>query len=453
MQSKKNTYVYDSPDDLIPHDAETSHSKSPNTDPAEKKMNNFFVIILCAFLFVAGYRLGQNKNFLSTNFPALFGDKSQSASGSSLPSKAMQRQLDSNDKNIDFNLMWETWEKLDSKFVDKEKLDKNKMFYGAIKGVVASLEDPYTFFLTPEENKQSKESLGGRFEGIGAQLGTKEGMIVVIAPLPNSPALKAGVKAGDAIVEVDGVSIKGEPITQVVSKIRGTAGTTVTLKISRDGKMLDIAIIRDKIQVNIFEVTYENKTAIVKMSQFGDNTIAEWTRVSEEIAKKYSSGEVSNMVLDLRDNPGGYLDAAVHISSEFLPLGELIVKQESLSKSIDYRVKRVGVLPKIPVVVMINKGSASAAEILAGALRDQKRAKLVGEKSFGKGSVQEVLELSGGAGLHVTVAKWVLPGGDWINGKGITPETEVVNTEIDKQNTVNARKSDIQLDKAIELLK
>ena len=159
------------------------------------------------------------------------------------------------------------------------------------------------------------------------------------------------------------------------------------------------------------------------------------------------------MVLDLRDNPGGYLDAAVHISSEFLPLGELIVKQESLSKSIDYRVKRVGTLPKIPVVVLINKGSASAAEILAGALRDQKRAKLVGEKSFGKGSVQEVLELAGGAGLHVTVAKWILPGGDWINGKGITPETEVVNTEIDKQNTVNARKNDSQLDKALELLK
>ena len=452
MPTKRDSYTYDSPDSLIPSGHVQKPNKPPDADTNERKMNNFFIIVLCAFLFVAGYRLGQNKNFLSTNFPALFGNKNDK-SGSSLPSKATQSQLNSNDKNVDFDLMWETWEKLDSKYVDKEKLDKNKMFYGAIKGVVAALEDPYTFFLTPEENKQSKESLGGRFEGIGAQLGTKEGMVVVIAPLPNSPALKAGVKAGDAIIEVDGVSIKGEPITQVVSKIRGTAGTTVTLKISREGKMLNISIIRDKIQVNIFEVTYENKTAIVKMSQFGDNTISEWTRVSEEIANKYSSGEVSSMVLDLRDNPGGYLDAAVHISSEFLPLGELIVKQESLSKSIDYRVKRVGTLPKIPVVVLINKGSASAAEILAGALRDQKRAKLVGEKSFGKGSVQEVLELAGGAGLHVTVAKWILPGGDWINGKGITPETEVVNTEIDKQNTVNARKNDSQLDKALELLK
>jgi carboxyl-terminal processing protease len=452
MPTKRDSYTYDSPDSLIPSGHVQKPNKPPDADTNERKMNNFFIIVLCAFLFVAGYRLGQNKNFLSTNFPALFGNKNEK-SGSSLPSKATQSQLNSNDKNVDFDLMWEAWEKLDSKYVDKEKLDKNKMFYGAIKGVVAALEDPYTFFLTPEENKQSKESLGGRFEGIGAQLGTREGMVVVIAPLPNSPALKAGVKAGDAIIEVDGVSIKGEPITQVVSKIRGTAGTTVTLKISREGKMLNISIIRDKIQVNIFEVTYENKTAIVKMSQFGDNTISEWTRVSEEIANKYSSGEVSSMVLDLRDNPGGYLDAAVHISSEFLPLGELIVKQESLSKSIDYRVKRVGVLPKIPLVVIINKGSASAAEILAGALRDQKRAKLVGEKSFGKGSVQEVLELAGGAGLHVTVAKWVLPGGDWINGKGITPETEVVNTEIDKQNTVNARKSDSQLDKALELLK
>lgn len=452
MPTKRDSYTYDSPDSLIPSSHAQKPNKPPDADTNERKMNNFFIIVLCAFLFVAGYRLGQNKNFLSANFPALFGNKNEK-SGSSLPSKATQSQLNSNDKNVDFDLMWEAWEKLDSKYVDKEKLDKNKMFYGAIKGVVAALEDPYTFFLTPEENKQSKESLGGRFEGIGAQLGTKEGMVVVIAPLPNSPALKAGVKAGDAIIEVDGVSIKGEPITQVVSKIRGTAGTTVTLKISREGKTLNISIIRDKIQVNIFEVTYENRTAIVKMSQFGDNTISEWTRVSEEIADKYSSGEVSSMVLDLRDNPGGYLDAAVHISSEFLPLGELVVKQESLSKSIDYRVKRVGVLPKIPLVVIINKGSASAAEILAGALRDQKRAKLVGEKSFGKGSVQEVLELAGGAGLHVTVAKWVLPGGDWINGKGITPETEVVNTEIDKQNTVNARKNDSQLDKALELLK
>lgn len=452
MPTKKDSYTYDSPDSLIPSGHVQKPNKSPDTDAKEKKINNFFIIVLCAFLFVAGYRLGQNKNILSTNFPVLFGDKNEK-SNSSLPSQSVQRQLNSNDKNVDFDLMWEAWEKLDSKYVDKEKLDKNKMFYGAIKGVVAALEDPYTFFLTPEENKQSKESLGGRFEGIGAQLGTKEGAIVVIAPLPNSPALKAGVKAGDMILEVDGVSIKGEPITQVVSKIRGTSGTTVTLKISREGKTLNISIIRDKIQVNIFEVTYENKTAIVKMSQFGDNTITEWSRVSEEIANKYSSGAVSGMVLDLRDNPGGYLDAAIQIASEFLPLGELIVKQESHTKSIDYRVKRVGVLPKIPVVVLINKGSASAAEILAGALRDQKRAKLVGEKSFGKGSVQEVLELAGGAGLHVTVAKWILPGGDWINSKGITPETEVANTEIDKQNTVNARKTDVQLDKALELLK
>ena len=199
MPTKRDSYTYDSPDSLIPSGHVQKPNKPPDADTNERKMNNFFIIVLCAFLFVAGYRLGQNKNFLSTNFPALFGNKNEK-SGSSLPSKATQSQLNSNDKNVDFDLMWEAWEKLDSKYVDKEKLDKNKMFYGAIKGVVAALEDPYTFFLTPEENKQSKESLGGRFEGIGAQLGTKEGMVVVIAPLPNSPALKAGVKAGDAII-------------------------------------------------------------------------------------------------------------------------------------------------------------------------------------------------------------------------------------------------------------
>jgi len=452
MPTKKESYTYDSPESLIPSDHEQKPPRSLGADANEKRMNIFFVIVLCAFLFVAGYRLGQNRNVLSTNFPALFGNSNEKST-SSLPSKTTQNQLNSNDKNVDFGLMWEAWDKLDARYVEKDKLDKNKMFYGAIKGVVAALEDPYTFFLTPEENKQSKESLGGRFEGIGAQLGTKEGAVVVIAPLPNSPALKAGVKAGDLILSVDGVSVKGEPITQVVTKIRGPAGTTVKIQLQRGGKPLDISIVRERIQVNIFEITYEGKNAIIKMSQFGDNTISEWSRVSEEIAKKYAAGSVTGMVLDLRDNPGGYLDAAVHISSEFLPLGELIVKQDSHNKSIDYRAKRVGVLPKIPVVVIINKGSASAAEILAGALRDQKRAKLVGEKSFGKGSVQEVLELSGGAGLHVTVAKWILPGGDWINGKGITPEYEVINGELDKQNTVDARKTDAQLDKALELLK
>ncbi len=422
---------------------------TPPPSNKETLINRVFLVAAFAFIFAAGYRIGDTKTLLGLSVPGL----SNRPYVSTLPDAATKNKLNVNDKNVDFSLFWEVWDKFESKYVDRAKLDTNKIFYGALKGLVASAEDPYTFFLTPEEHQQSKDSLGGRFEGIGAQLGTKEGKIIVIAPLANSPALAAGVKAGDEIVMVDGVSVKGEPVTQVVSKIRGPAGTEVTLKLSRGKDEIEVKITRAKIVVDIFETKYENQIAHVKMNQFGDNSIVEWDKISQEIAQKYAAGTIKGLVLDLRDNPGGYLDAAVKIASDFLPYGELVVKQESLDKKIDYRVTKNGILQKIPVVVLINKGSASASEILAGALRDHKRAKLVGEKSFGKGSVQEVVELSGGAGMHVTVAKWVLPNGDWINGKGITPEVEVVNQAIDGQNTVDARKLDAQLNKAEEMLK
>lgn len=423
-----------------------------DTPPPSKKepiINRLFLLAAFAFIFAAGFRLGDTKTLLGLDIPGFSGKPYVST----LPDAATKNKLNVNEKNVDFSLFWEVWSKFESKYVDRAKLDTNKIFYSALKGLVASAEDPYTFFLTPEEHQQSKDSLGGRFEGIGAQLGTKEGKIIVIAPLPNSPALAAGIKAGDEILTVDGVSIKGEAVTQVVSKIRGTAGTEVALKLARGKEEIEVKITRAKIIVAIFETKYENQIAHVKMNQFGDNSIVEWDKISQEVAQKYAAGTIKGLVLDLRDNPGGYLDAAVKIASDFLPYGELVVKQESLDKKVDYRVTKNGVLQKIPVVVLINKGSASASEILAGALRDHKRAKLVGEKSFGKGSVQEVIELSGGAGMHVTVAKWVLPNGDWINGKGITPEIEVVNEAIDGQNTVDARKLDAQLNKAEEMLK
>ncbi len=430
----------------------TTRSVKQDTPPPSKKepiINRLFLLALFAFIFAAGYRIGDTKMLLGLSVPGF----SSKPFVSTLPDAATKNKLNVNEKNVDFSLFWEVWDKFENKYVDRAKLDTNKIFYSALKGLVASAEDPYTFFLTPEEHKQSKDSLGGRFEGIGAQLGTKEGKIIVIAPLPNSPALAAGVKAGDEILMVDGVSIKGEAVTQVVSKIRGTAGTEVVLKLARGKEEIEVKITRAKIIVAIFETKYENQIAHVKMNQFGDNSIVEWDKISQEVAQKYAAGTIKGLVLDLRDNPGGYLDAAVKIASDFLPYGELVVKQESLDKKVDYRVTKNGILQKIPVVVLINKGSASASEILAGALRDHKRAKLVGEKSFGKGSVQEVIELSGGSGMHVTVAKWVLPGGDWINGKGITPETEVINEAIDGQNTVDARKLDAQLNKAEEMLK
>lgn len=350
-------------------------------------------------------------------------------------------------KKLDFNLFWETFDTLEKKYIDKSKLNTQKMYYGAVKGMVAALDDPYTFFLTPDENQQSKADLEGKFEGIGAQLGLKDGRIIVVAPLSNSPAEKAGVRAGDFINEVDGVETKNWTLPTAVSKIRGEKGTKVTLTLARNGKEIELTITRDQIVVKSVELTFENNVAQLKVNQFGENTNGEWDEAVGQIISKGNS--IKGVVLDLRDNPGGYLESSVYLAGEFLSEGQLVVKQEStVTPSREYLAQREGKLKGIPVAVLINKGSASASEILAGALRDHKAATLIGEKSFGKGSVQEALDLTEGAGLHVTVAKWILPGGDWINGKGIEPAIAVEN-KIEEGNTMT-RATDLQLERAME---
>jgi carboxyl-terminal processing protease len=240
-------------------------------------------------------------------------------------------------------------------------------------------------------------------------------------------------------------------LAQAVSKIRGPKNTKVKLTLERNNKEIVMTIVRQQIIVASVELSYEKNIAVLKVNQFGDNTNDEWNKAVDEIKGKWSNKQIKGLVLDLRDNPGGYLESSVYLASEFLPFGKLVVKQEAtLYGDKEYRVSKIGILQEIPLVVLINMGSASASEILAGALRDHNRAQLVGEKSFGKGSVQEALDLKEGAGLHVTVAKWVLPNGDWINGKGIDPKIKVTN-EIREGNTIT-KEVDKQLEKAIELL-
>lgn len=404
---------------------------------------------LCAFLAVGGYRVGEQQGLQKNSK----GSGSYNVPASTKTSDAQKSALNENEKNVDFGLFWEAWDIFEKRFADREKLDTTKMFYGAIKGLVSSGDDPYTFFLTPEENEQSKDSLGGKFEGIGAQLGTKDGRIVVIAPIKNSPAIRAGIRAGDVIDKVDDVSTKGKNITEVVSKIRGPAGTDVKLDMERNGKPLTFTIRRAQIQVDSVELTYTGQYAHLKLSQFGTTIREEWNRAADEVAEAFKSGKVKGLVLDLRGNPGGLLEACVYIAGDFLPFQTLVVKQVGIEDTIEYKVNNRARLEEIPVVVLIDKGSASASEILAGTLRDHKRAQLVGEKSFGKGSVQGTYDLSNGSGMHVTVAKWILPNGEWINGKGIEPNVKVENPEVDSQNTVETEKNDKQLQKALEMLK
>lgn len=352
-------------------------------------------------------------------------------------------------RNIDFTLFWSVWDTVSKKYVDQSKLDHKKMYLGAIKGMVAAIEDPYTFFLNTDENQQSKDDLGGKFEGIGAQLGLKDNLIVVIAPLKNSPAERAGLLAGDIIYKVDGTETKDMPLTKVVSLVRGDRGTKVVLSVVRSGKQMEFSVVRDVIQVESVELVYDKNIAHLKLNQFGDKTVDEWETKVREIKEKWEKREIQGLVLDLRDNPGGYLESSVYLAGEFLPAGKIVVKQESVVyESKSYTVNRQGKLLDIPMVVLVNKGSASASEILAGALADHDRAVLIGEKTFGKGSVQEAIDLGEGAGLHVTVAKWVLPGGEWINGKGIEPRIKIENTP--KEGNTLTREDDVQLDRAIE---
>ncbi|MDZ7587192.1 MAG: S41 family peptidase [Patescibacteria group bacterium] len=340
-----------------------------------------------------------------------------------------------NKSEIDLTLFWQVWDKLGESYLIKDNLKQKEMIWGAIKGMTASLGDPYTVFLPPEDNKSSKEELNGAFEGVGIELGFKDKTLAVVAPLSGMPAEAAGIKAGDYILnikdELKGIDVDTMEMSlpEAVKIIRGKKGTEVVLTVLHEGESetKSIAVKRDTIVIKSVSLEWkgeEKNVAWLKLARFGDRTQAEWDEAVSEILKQR---QLKGIILDLRNNPGGYLKGAVALASEFLKAGQIIVKQESSNGSIEtYSVTKTGKLLTQPLVVLVNKGSASSSEILGGALRDNNRAKLVGEKTFGKGTVQEALDIGEGAGLHVTTAKWLLPLGQWVNEtKGIVPEIEV----------------------------
>jgi len=374
--------------------------------------------------------------------------------------------------DVDFSRFWEVWNRLNRYYIDKKALDPQKMVFGAISGMVSAVGDPYTVFLPPDQNKEAKEDLGGKFQGIGAQLGVKDKKIVVIAPLKGAPAETAGLKPGDWIMKVDGKETMNWTLLEAVSKIRGEKGSKVMLTILHKdaSSSADISVIRDEIKVP--SVEWEAKKIpsscwqggkceevkeecgncdlvfYIKLTRFGDQTSDEWTKAVTEINDKINSlskSKVKGLVLDLRNNPGGYLMGSVFIASEFLNDGIVVSQEYASGQKQNYDVDRSGTLLTIPMVVLINKGSASASEIVAGALRDRKRAKLVGETTFGKGSIQEAQEMSDGSGIHITTAKWLTPSGKWVNSTGLEPDFSVSQDEA-KPDT------DFQLEKAIEVL-
>ncbi len=399
-----------------------------------------FVLILIVLSGFGGYYWGQHRLEIQIkNFK---------------PQVKIEKNLPAGKENIDFALFWETWDRLEKAYVDKGALDQSKMVYGAISGMVASLGDPYTVFLPPTEQKQSKDDLSGSFEGVGIQLGYKDNNLVVVSPLKGTPAEEAGVKSGDFILKIRDEAKKinkettGMSLPEAVTLIRGTKGTPVFLTMLRSGakEPFEVELVRGTILVNSVEVKFDKGIAHLQLLRFGERTYQEWDEAVGEIKKQSEKGEVKGVVFDLRNNPGGFLQGAVFVAGEFLSNG-VVVKQEGSNKDNveTYSVDRKGRLLEIPLIVLVNQGSASASEIVAGVLQERGRAKLVGEKTFGKGTVQEAEELPGGSGLHVTIARWLLPSGKSIDKEGVKPDFEVKMDEKDQTK-------DPQLEKAIELL-
>lgn len=376
------------------------------------------------------------------------------------------------DGKLDLSLMWQVKAKLEQTFLEKDKMNDTDMKYGAVTGLVESLGDPYTVFLTPKSNKQSNEELAGEFGGVGISLGYKNNILAVMSPLAKTPADRAGIRAGDLILKITDKSknldreTSGIALNEAVDLIRGKVGTEVTLKIFREEtkKTFDLVLKRETIIVPSIELVWrqigEQKIAWVRLYKFTELLFKEWPEMVNKINAEKQKGGVAGIVLDVRNNPGGFLQASVLVASDFISDG-VIVKQEWSSGKIDTLTvdKSRGQLLDDKLVVLVNGGSASASEILAGALRDHNRAKLVGEKTFGKGTVQQPEDFPDGSGLHVTIAKWLLPSGKNIHKVGVEPDVEVkyIEPEIDLKVTPTPVKDpnnvpDNQLDRAIEVL-
>ncbi|HVT01149.1 MAG TPA: S41 family peptidase [Patescibacteria group bacterium] len=346
-------------------------------------------------------------------------------------------------ENLDMKLFYDVLSRVNESYYDKSKLDAKKIEYGAISGMLSSLGDPYTSFFPPQQNTDFKTTMSGEFSGIGAELSlNSDNIITVISPLDDSPAQKAGVKAGDMILKVNGETTSGWDVSKAVDNIRGQKGTPVTLTILHEKSKtpIDVKIVRDTIVVKSVTGWVKNfscnngdcqedskgkPVAYIRLSQFGDKTNDEWQSVVNDIHAKSAGKKLSGVILDLRNNPGGYLSDAVFIASEFLKGGTVVIQEDGNGNQEPMNVSRVGTLQDEPVIVLINKGSASASEIVSGALRDNNRAKLLGETSFGKGTVQQAEDLDGGGSVHISVAKWLTPNGTWVHHKGLTPDIKV----------------------------
>jgi len=422
----------------------------------KKVINSIGLIILSVSLLAIGFMLGTLSSPSSSTAIGYLDEQTFNIF------ELFTEKVSDDPADIDMSLFWTIWNTLETEYVDEAKIDFRKMYYGAIKGMVNSYGDYATVFYEPEETAEYNDSNEGKlFEGIGAELGYDNGSIIVVTPLKGSPAEEAGLRSGDIILKVDGAEIlPDESIYDVVDRIRGEAGTVVVLTIYSvsDLEIKDISITRRQITIPSITVekaseinsNYPSDITVLTVARFTESSLSQWLKNWDSAIDEVVSQNPKGLIIDLRNNPGGYFDGAIYASEEFLPEGTLVSSQEDReSNKTNYLVSRTGNLLDIPVVILVNGGSASASEIFTGGLQLNDRAVVVGTQTYGKGTAQIVIPYSDGSSLHITIMKWLLPDGTWLNTENpIEPDVEVENTS---ESFLNGE--DLQMNKALEEVK
>ncbi len=393
------------------------HSHRPWSGLTNVLMTSIVAVLAFLMAFVSGYLFGRAD---PGNGPFAF-------LGALEPTtvRATETGVLNADEQQRFQVFWEAWQVVEKEFYDQKQIDHQKLMYGAMKGMVDAVGDPYTFYQTPSQRELNDTDLRGSFDGVGIQVDVKDGRLTVVSPIEGSPAEAAGLQPGDVVLEVDGKSITGKTLNDTVGLIRGPRGTQVTLTIGRQNiaDPFPVTLTRAEIKLNsVRSRMLDSGIGYVRISTFAANTGPEMIKAVNDLMAQQPRG----IVIDLRNNPGGYLQSAGESASQFVDTGSVVLYQQSGNGDRrTYRTESAGAATQAKLVVLINKGSASASEILAGALRDDGRAILIGEKSFGKGTVQNVHQLSDSSGLRVTTAQWLTPSEQPIQGVGLVPDRPV----------------------------